>query len=114
MKPAIIICSMGAMAAAALTLKLGWPDEAQQRYYRAHNEVEQIAFRKDGTEELQKAVTHERAAEKELFVDRDLGRRMLWVSAGFSGAAFVLSLLVLKKKEGPTNTQPTRANAPRG
>jgi len=97
-KTAIFICSLGAVAAAAVSLKLGWPDDAQQRYYRAHNEVEQIAFRKDGTPELQQAVTHERAAEKDLYVTRDLGRRMLWVSAGFSGAALVLSLVARKGK----------------
>ncbi len=92
-----------------LSMKLGWPEEAQRRYYRAHNEVERIAFRKDGTEELQKAVTNERVAEKELFVDRDLGRRMLWVSVGFSGAAFVLGLLALTRKS--PNPPPTPATA---
>ena len=112
MKAAIVICSLGAAAAAMLSMKLGWPEEAQQRYYRAHNEVEQIAFRRDGTEELQRAVTHERVAEKELFVDRDLGRRALWVSVGFSGAAFAMSLLALKRKEPIQAPIPTRRNGP--
>jgi len=111
MKRAIIICSLGAAAAAMLSMKLSWPEEAQQRYYRAHNEVEQIAFRKDGTEELQKAVGLERAAEKELFVDRDLGRRMLWISVGFSGAAFVLSLLALKRKSPNQPPQTTTGSS---
>src|SRR5688572_3802490 len=44
MRTAIIIFSFGAAAMAMLSMKLGWPDEAQQRYYRAHNEVEQIAL----------------------------------------------------------------------
>jgi hypothetical protein len=114
MKTAVIICSLGAAAAAMFSMKLGWPDEAQQRYYRAHNEVEQIAFRKDGTEELQKAVTHERAAEKDLFVTRDLGRRVLWVSVGFSGAAFAMALLTLKRKEPIQPPQTTTGNSAPG
>jgi hypothetical protein len=92
------------------SLKLGWPDDAQQRYYRAHNEVEQIAFGKDGTEELQKAVTNERATEKDLFVVRNLGRRMIWLAAGFSGTAFVLSLLALQKQEPIQTSVPMRGD----
>jgi hypothetical protein len=63
--------------------------------------VERIAFRKDGTEELQKAVTRERIAEKELFVVRDLGRRLLWFSAALSGATLLLSVLALKRERTP-------------
>lgn len=98
MNKAIIGCSLAAFAAAGFSLKLVTPEDAQQRYYRAHNEVEQIAFRKDGTDELRKAVTHERAADKDLFVVRDLGRRMIWISAGFSGATLLLNVLALKRK----------------
>jgi hypothetical protein len=97
MKKVIMICSIAAAASTAIGLKLGWPDDAQQRYYRAHNEVERIAFGKDGTQELRSAVTHERSAEKELYIDRDLGRRMIFVSAGFSGAILVLSVLAMNK-----------------
>lgn len=110
MKTAIIICSLGAMAAAALGLKLGWPDDAQKRYHLAHNEVERIAFREDGTEELRKAVTNERAAGKDLFVIRAVGRDMIWVAVGFSGVAFALSLLALKRQEPPEPTRPFESN----
>lgn len=98
MKTAITICSLGAVAAAMISLKLSWPDDAQTRYNLAHNEIERIAFREDGSAELQKAVTHERSADEELYVDRYLGRGMIWVSGGLSGAVFVLSLLAGKRK----------------
>lgn len=112
MKTAIIICTLAATAASLVSLKLGWPDDAQQRYYRAHNEVEEIAFRKSGSEELQKAVTHERAAEKDLFVVRDLGRRMLWMATGLSAATFVLGLMALRQKKPIQLPEPTSGLAP--
>ena len=98
MRTAITICSLGAVAAAMISLKLSWPGDAQQRYNLAHNEIERIAFRKDGSQELQKAVTHERSADEELYVNRSLGRGMIWVSVGLSGTVFVLSLLVGRRK----------------
>lgn len=104
MKRALIACALAAFATAAISLKLVMPTDAQQRYYQAHNEVERIAFRKDGTEELQKAVTRERIAEKELFVVRDLGRRLLWVSAALSGATLLLVVLAPKRNQSPSGS----------
>ena len=98
MKIASILCAIGALACVTLGLRLGWPDDAQQQYYRAHNDVERIAFRQDGTAELRNAVTHERAAEKNLYVTRGLGKSMIWTSAGFSGATILFFVFGRKRK----------------
>lgn len=111
MKPAIIICLLGALAAAALSLKLGWPNDAQQRYYRAHNEVERITFGKDGSDELKKAVTAERAAEKDLFVIRDLGRRLVLISAGFSTVALFIVAFARRESKKPNKSPAHKAGA---
>jgi hypothetical protein len=96
MKTAIMICALGAVVCAVVGLKLAWPDEAQRRYYSAHNEIEQIAFRKDGTDELRNAVTRERLVDQELSVDRALGKVMVYASVGLSGAILAMCVIATK------------------
>ncbi len=100
MKRIVVTSALGAFIAALASLRLSMPTDAQQRYYRAHNAVEQLAFRREGTEELRKAVTEERMAEKELFVLRDLGGKMIWASAACSAATLVLAVVALKRRPG--------------
>jgi len=111
MKTAITIFALGAVVSAAVGLKLAWPDEAQRRYVGAHNEIEQIAFRKDSTDELRSAVTHERLVDEELYADRALGKLMIYVSLGFSGAILFMCVSATKKTRSPNqSTDPTFAS----
>lgn len=100
MKTAAIGCLIAALGSVALGLRLGWPVDARQTYNRAHNGVEEIAFRKDGTAELQKAVVAERMAEKNLYVTQDLGRRMIWLSSGLTAVALFLAVFE-RRRPGP-------------
>jgi hypothetical protein len=107
MKPVIVVCSIGALITALIGLRFLSPVDAQQAYYRAHNEVERIAFGIEGSNELRKAVTDERMMEKGLFVTRDIGRRIIWLSIGFSCAALVFGLLIQEKRQTSNPTQET-------
>jgi hypothetical protein len=107
MKIAIIVCSLGAFVAAAIGLRLLSPGETQQTYYRTHNEVERIAFSKDGSDELRQAVTDERIAEKSLYVIRDIAHRVIGISVAFSGTTLVLGLLVQEKRKTPSQPPQT-------
>jgi ABC-type uncharacterized transport system fused permease/ATPase subunit len=90
MKIAPFICSLCAAVCAIAAVHLISKNEADQRYYRAHNEVEKIAFGNGGSRELQEAVTHERAAQKDSYVIRDLGKKLVWAAAGLSTVAAIL------------------------
>jgi hypothetical protein len=111
MKTGIIICALGAVVSTAVGLKLAWPVEAQRRYIGAHNEIEQIAFGKGGTDELRSAVTHERLVDEELYADRALGKLMIYASVGFSGAILLMCVLATKRARSPNqSTDPTLAS----
>lgn len=101
MKRALIACSFAAFATAVVGLQLNKPGSAQQRYFQAHNQVERIAFRSGGTEELRQAVTSERMAEKELYVIRDLAGKAFGVSAACSAAALILGVISFTRKTRP-------------
>ena len=107
MRTAIIVCSLVALVTGALGLRLLSPGDTQQAYYRAHNEVERIAFSNDGSNELRKAVTDERSAEKGLYVIRDIAHRIIWVSVMFNGAVLVFGLLAQENRKTPNQSPET-------
>lgn len=105
MKRLIALSSFAAVALALLSLRFLFPQEMQQQYFRAHNELERIAFGKDGTPALRKAVTAERMAEKNLFVSRSIGGKLVWLSIASSALAFALSGTVLAKQQSRRNSE---------
>ena len=98
MRTAIIVCSASSLASFAMALVFLFPREAEGRSARAHEVLERIAFRKDGTEELQRAVVGIREARTGLFLTRSLGVPMIWLSAGFSTAVLVLTVTEKRRK----------------
>ncbi len=96
MKILTILCLIGAIASSAASLWLFSPVKmkAQREFYRAHDAVEQIAFGKDGTEELQKAVTEERSAAKDWLVGDGVDRLCTWPAVGFSSLALLACIFI--------------------
>ncbi|MDD2762532.1 MAG: hypothetical protein PHE83_01005 [Opitutaceae bacterium] len=98
MKIAIILCSIGAIASAMIGGVLLLPNEAELRFHLAHGTLERLAFKTNGTDELKKAVTDARAANKDLYITRSLAQRAVWVSVAFSGATLLFGVLGTKNK----------------
>jgi hypothetical protein len=99
MKILTILCLIGAIASSTASLWFFSPANAQLQYYHAHDAVEQIAFGKDGTEELQKAVTEERSAAKDWLVAGGLNHMLAWPAVGFSSLALLTTIFARRKKD---------------
>ena len=110
-KIAIITCLLGAIASSIASLTIFSPSDAQQRWYHAHDTLEQIAFR-DGFreashDELQKAVTDERGAAKDWLVKDGLNHILVWLSTGFSSIALIVTITGRRE---PSLTKPNTEN----
>jgi len=97
MRIAIIVSLVCALISAAIGLALLSSTKAQEKYWRAHDVVEKIAFGKAEPEDIRAAVTEERLAEKNLYLHRDFGTKLVWVSTIFTLAALVFILPRPKK-----------------
>ncbi|MFA5058700.1 MAG: hypothetical protein WC485_11345 [Opitutaceae bacterium] len=98
MKLAIIICSGCATFSAITGVVLLSPGEAELRYAFAHEALERLAFKEGGSEELKRAVTEERIANKAFYFTRELARSAAWVSAALSAASLGLALFSKAKR----------------
>jgi hypothetical protein len=97
----IITCLIGAIASSVASLTILSPSHAQQRWYKAHDALEQIAFRDGFREaslgEIQKAVTDERAAAKDWLVKDGLNHILVYLCIGFSLIALLVTIISLRQ-----------------
>ena len=107
MRIAIIVSLVCALISAAIGLALLSSTKAQEKYWRAHDVVEKIAFGKAEPE-----VTEERLAEKNLYLHRDFGTKLVWVSTMFTLAALVF--ILPRPKKTKTEPTPTAVTPPAG
>lgn len=93
---------LGSVACSVASLNQIVPTVMWQHWHSAHDALEGIAFRSEAQEisrsELQKAVTDERAAAKDLGVKTGLGKLCVQTSIGFTSLALVTTLFLRHKK----------------
>ena len=77
MKIAILLCVFCSLTTIVVGLQLVSATEAEQKYQDLHKEVERIAFGHTGSAELRTTLKLERLAEKNLFLTRDLGQKVI-------------------------------------
>jgi hypothetical protein len=108
MRIVALVSMVCALVSATVSLAFLSSTKAQEKYWLAHDVVEKIAVGEAGTEDLPKAVSLERVAEKNLYLHRDLGTKFVWVSTMFTLAALVFSL----PRPKMTKTGPNPENRP--
>ena len=110
-RSAIIICALLAILSALAGLALLSPQrEAQQRYYRAHNQIERIADRNESGQELKYAVFEERKAHTDLYWLQAMGRGCVWIAVLFSGGVLLIGVFSGPRKE-PNQSADSTASA---
>ena len=89
-KVAVTICFFGALLSAVMGFRMLAPGSASAALYRAHDEMERIAFSEHGSDALRKGVTDERLAIKSLSTSRGIARLFIACSALFSVATILV------------------------
>jgi hypothetical protein len=102
MRTAIIVCLSLSILASLGGLLLLRSAGTERRYHQAQREV-QRAIAESEDERFKRAASVAQTFEKTLYVNRGLGRGLVWISAGASVLALAVVLLQ-QRKEGPIHS----------
>lgn len=94
-------CVIASILVALIGLIFLTPGDDQQRFNRMHKDVERIAFGADGNESLREAVTMERLAYKDVYLNQAIGRMLVWLSVAISSGLLVSVLLKARSTKLP-------------
>jgi hypothetical protein len=96
MKLTAIILLTISILSALYGLKLQKASHQEQRYYQAQREAERIISPQTASPEIKKAWANLRIADKELNVQRGLGRGVAWFSTSLSALSLIFLILIKK------------------
>jgi hypothetical protein len=102
MKVAALILLSLAIISGLFALKLQKAADSEKRYYQAWNDVERLLPPKNASPEISKAWAELSIREKELYVQRGLGRGVAWMTLVLS-ALSLISVYLIKTKHPQQN-----------
>lgn len=77
------------------------PGEDEQRFNRAHKDIERIAFGASGNEKVEQSVAIARLAYEDVYMSQAIGRMLVWLSVAISSGLLVSVLLKARSTKLP-------------
>ncbi|ATC64386.1 hypothetical protein CMV30_10695 [Nibricoccus aquaticus] len=96
MKLAAIIFLTLSILCTLFGLKLQKAADQEKRYYQAQQDAERLISPQSASPEIKKAWADLRISDKELNVQRGLGRGVAWIATSLSVLSFIFILLIKK------------------
>jgi len=114
MKKLIILLLLASLVLCLIGISMQNPKKTNEGLYRAHNRLERMVDRKEGSEEFRGAVLEERIYMSDAETTRGLGRTSLWLGVGANLAALIAVLAGWKKEpdQAPGRTPGRRPPLP--